>query len=54
MDYYYDYTQEFQTLITNTNTIIQNQNNLYSGLTVFMFIFTIFFIYLFIRNMIKS
>lgn len=54
MGYYYDYTQEFQTLISNTNTIIENQNNLYTCLTVFIFIFSIFFIYLFIRNMIKS
>lgn len=51
---YYDYTQEFQTLISNTETIIGNQNNLYSCLCVFLFVFTIFFVYLFIRNMIKS
>lgn len=52
--YYYDYTSYFQTLITNTETIIQNQNNLFTVITVFLFIFTIFFVYLFIRNMIKS
>lgn len=54
MGYYYDYTQEFQSLITNTNTIIENQNNLITCLTIFIFIFTAFFIYTYIRNMIKS
>lgn len=51
---YYDYTSYFQALITNTETIIQNQNNLITLISVLLFIFTIFFIYLFIRNMIKS
>ena len=51
---YYDYTSYFQALITNTGAIIQNQNNLITLISVLLFIFTIFFIYLFIRNMIKS
>lgn len=54
MGYYYDYSSYFQTLITNNETIIENQNNLFIALTLFLFIFTIFFIYLFIRNLIKG
>ena len=51
---YYDYSSYFQTLITNTENILQNQNYLFTLMSIFLFIFTTFFIYIFIRNMIKS
>lgn len=50
-DYYY--TEYFKTLISNTNTIISNQNNLLLYLQLLLFIFTVFLIYYFIRNMLN-
>ncbi len=50
-DYYY--TEYFKTLIGNTNTIISNQNNLLLYLQLLLFIFTVFLIYYFIRNMLN-
>jgi len=52
--YYYDYTSYFQTLISKSEIIINNQTNLFNCLCIIIFLFTIFFIYYFIRNMIKS
>lgn len=58
---YYDYySQDFDTLIANTQAIISNQNTtitilneISQCLEVFCVTFIIFFIYVFIRNMIK-
>ena len=51
---YYDYRTYFQTLVSNTETIITNQNNIINALSVVVFLFTIYFLYLYIRNMIKG
>lgn len=51
---YYDYRSYFQTLITNQNTIITNQTSIINFINLFVFIFTCYFLYVFIRNMIKN
>ena len=50
-DYYY--TEYFKTLISNTNTIISIQNSILLYLQLFIFIFTIFLVYYFVRNMLN-
>lgn len=50
-DYYY--TEYFRTLISNTNTIISNQNSILLYIQLFIFIYVIFLVYFFIRNMIN-
>lgn len=51
----YDYyTEYFKTLISNTNTIIAKQNSILLYLQLFVFVYTVFLIYFFIRNMIKG
>lgn len=52
--YYYDYSQYFESLVSNTNTIIENQHELFNCLSVLLVVFIILFIYIFIRNMIKQ
>lgn len=47
---YYDFSQ----LVYNTEIIIKNQEDLLSILFCFTFIFTIFLVYYFVRNMIKG
>ncbi len=51
---YYDYRTYFSTLVSNTETIINLQNSIITGLSVIIFLFTIYFLYIFIRNMIKG
>lgn len=58
---YYDYySDDFDILKSNTQSIINNQNNTITilndislSIKVFCFVFIIFFIYFFIRNMLK-
>lgn len=52
--YYYDYTNYFSTLISNSNSIINNQENILTLLSVLIFVFVIFFLYIFMRNMISG
>lgn len=52
--YYYDYTSYLNTLISNTDTINTNLGNLFTLLGCFVFLFAIFLVYCFIRNMIRS
>lgn len=49
-----DYTIYFQTLISNTENIISNQNSIIIGLSIIIFTMILYFIYIFIRNMIKG
>ena len=51
---YYDYRQYFQTLISNQESIISNQEDILACISLFIFLFTCFFLYFYIRNMIKS
>lgn len=51
---YFDYTSYFQTLISNTENIISNQNSIIIGLSIIIFTMILYFIYVFIRNMIKG
>lgn len=51
---YYDYRTYFQTLITNTESIINLQNSIITGLSIIIFLFVLYFLYTFIRNMIKG
>lgn len=51
---YYDYRTYFQQLINNSNTIISNQNSIILFLSVLCFLFGIFIVYYFLRNMIKG
>lgn len=51
---YYDYRNYFQTLISNQDTIISNQTIIINFLTLFIFIFVCYFLYIFIRNMINT
>lgn len=49
-----DYSHYFQTLISNTENIISNQNSIIIGLSIIIFTMILYFIYIFIRNMIKG
>lgn len=51
---YFDYVSYFQTLVTNTNTIIKNQEDILCLLTVIIMSIIIYFIYIYVRNMIKG
>lgn len=51
---YYDYRSYFQTLVNNQGTIISNQATIINFLTLFIFIFVSYFLYIYIRNMIKG
>lgn len=51
---YFDYSSYFQTLVTNTNTIIKNQEDILCILSVIIISIIIYFIYIYIRNMIKG
>lgn len=51
---YFDYSFYFQTLISNTENIISNQNSILIGLSIIIFTIILYFIYIFIRNMIKG
>lgn len=51
---YFDYSSYFQTLISNTEIIISNQNSILIGLSIIIFTIILYFIYIFIRNMIKG
>lgn len=51
---YFDYSSYFQTLISNTNNIITLQNSIITGLSVIIFLLILYFLYIFIRNMIKG
>lgn len=51
---YFDYSSYFHTLISNTENIISNQNSIIIGLSIIIFIMILYFIYIFIRNMIKG
>lgn len=47
---YYDFSQ----LVRNSEIIIDKQDDILTVLTCFTFIFSIFLVYIFIRNMIKG
>lgn len=51
---YYDYRTYFQTIISNTESIINLQNSIITGLSVIIFLLVLIYIYFFIRNMIKG
>ena len=51
---YYDYRQYFQTIISNQELIISSNKQFSTFLSAFFFIFTCFFMYYLIRNMIKN
>ncbi len=51
---YFDYSSYFQTIVSNTDTIITLQNSIITGLSVIIFLFVLYFLYIFIRNMIKG
>lgn len=51
---YFDYSFYFQTLVTNTNTIIKNQEDILCILSVIIMSIIIYFIYIYVRNMIKG
>jgi len=51
---YYDYSSYFQTLINNQTSIINNQTSIINFINLFVFIFVCYFLYVFIRNMIKN
>ncbi len=51
---YFDYSSYFQTLISNTESIINLQNSIITGLSVIIFLLILYFLYIFIRNMIKG
>ena len=51
---YFDYSSYFQTLVTNTNIIIKNQEDILCILTVIIMSMIIYFIYIYVRNMIKG
>lgn len=51
---YFDYSSYFRTLISNTENIISNQNSIIIGLSIIIFTMILYFIYIFIRNMIKG
>lgn len=51
---YLDYSSYFQRLISNTEIIISNQNSILIGLSIIIFTIILYFIYIFIRNMIKG
>lgn len=50
---YYDYSGYFSTLINNQNIILNTLGETLLYLQVFTFIFTIFFVWLFISRMTK-
>lgn len=56
-DYYY-YSKQLDTIINNQNTIIQNQTKSFDlinqGFTFLSFLCVIYFLYIFIKNMIDS
>ena len=47
----YDYTNHLQTLINNQDFIIENLENVFSILSVLVFMFGCFFVYFIIRKM---
>lgn len=51
---YYDYRNYFQTLVSNQGIIISNQTTIIKFLTLLIFIFVCYFLYIYIRNMIKG
>ena len=51
---YYDYRTYFQTLISNQDKIINNQESIIIYISLFLFLFTCFFLYFYIRNIIKN
>lgn len=51
---YYDYRNYFQSLISNSQLIIDNQNTIIILLSCLCFLFGIFLVYYLIRNMIKG
>lgn len=51
---YLDYSSYFQRLISNTENIISNQDSILIGLSIIIFTIILYFIYIFIRNMIKG
>lgn len=50
----YDYRSYFQTLISNQTTIISNQNTILLFIQVFIFLFTIYFLYKLISKMTRG
>lgn len=51
---YYDYRSYFQTLINNTDKLLQQNSTLILFLQVFLFMFTIYFLYRFISSMVRG
>lgn len=56
-DYYY-YSRQLDNIINNQNTIIENQNKSFDlvnqGFTFLSFLCVIYFLYIFIKNMIRK
>lgn len=56
-DYYY-YSRQLDNIINNQNTIIQNQSKSFDlvnqGFTFLSFLCVIYFLYIFIKNMIRK
>lgn len=56
-DYYY-YSRQLDNIINNQNTIIQNQNKSFDlvnqGFTFLSFLCVIYFLYIFVKNMIRK
>ena len=56
-DYYY-YSRQLDNIINNKNTIIQNQSKSFDlvnqGFTFLSFLCVIYFLYIFIKNMIRK
>ena len=48
---YYDYSHYFNSLISNQDLILQKQDNILLYIQVLVFLFTICFLYIFIKDL---